>query len=110
MFRLWDLQSEGFFIETVMVFDLVQSLFLERSLDPMQDVINVMLLRPERANVSTFAAIGQPFCVATGKWGHSKSLYLQGLNREERLKLPSFWEINGWKTSVRNWTCGAEFG
>jgi hypothetical protein len=39
-----------------------------------------------------------------------QNAYLQGLNRGVRLKLPSFWEINGWNTSVRNWTCGAEFG
>jgi len=41
------LQSEGFFVEAVVVFDLVQSLFFERSLDPMQNVVYVVLFRSE---------------------------------------------------------------
>ena len=46
--RFWDLQSEGFLVEALVVFDLVQSLFLERSFDQMQNVVHVMLLRPKR--------------------------------------------------------------
>ena len=41
------LQSERFFVEAIVVFDLVQSLFLERSFDTMQNVVYVMLVRPE---------------------------------------------------------------
>ena len=41
------LQSERFLVEAVVVFNLVQSPFLERSFDAMQNVICVMLLWPE---------------------------------------------------------------
>lgn len=34
VFRSLDLQSESFFVEAVVVFDLIQTLFLERSFDP----------------------------------------------------------------------------
>ena len=47
-FWSYDLQSEGFFVETVMIFDFVQSLFLERSFNPMEHVVNVMLLLPRK--------------------------------------------------------------
>jgi hypothetical protein len=46
------LQSERFFVEAVEVFDLVQSLFLERSFDAVQNVIYVMLFRPEEVQLS----------------------------------------------------------
>ena len=42
-----DLQSEGFLVEAVVVLDLVQGLFFERSFDPVQNVVHVMFLRPE---------------------------------------------------------------
>ena len=80
------LQSERFFVEALVVFDSVQSLFLKRSFDPMQNVVYVMLLRPEgtfnRRSASVFRVEAENAC-------------LQGLNRGERLKLPSFWDING---------------
>ena len=41
------LQSERFLVEAIVVFDFVQSLLLERSFDPMQNVVHVVLLRPE---------------------------------------------------------------
>jgi hypothetical protein len=47
-FSLSILQSERFFVEAVVVFDLVQSPFLERSFDAMQNVVCVMLLRSEK--------------------------------------------------------------
>jgi len=45
------LQSERFFVEAFVVFDLVQSLFLERGFDPMQNVVYVVLLRPEGRSI-----------------------------------------------------------
>lgn len=47
-----NLQSEGFLVEAIMVLNLVQSLLLERSFDPMQNVVHVMFPRPEGVNVS----------------------------------------------------------
>lgn len=88
----WDLQSEGFLVGTFVVFDPIQSLFLERSFDPMQNVVRVMLLGPKRVG----QIVGQPLRAAAREQERSELLlYLQGLNRGERLKLPSFWEING---------------
>ena len=105
-----NLQSERFFVEAVVVFDIVQGFFLERSFDPMQNVVRVMLLRPGRSISIVDQIFENPvrgvFFFLVGV----RVAHLQGLNRGERLKLPSFWEIDGWKTSVRNWTCGTEFG
>ena len=44
--RFWsgDLQSERFLVETIMVFDFVQSLLLEGSFDPVEHIVDVMLL------------------------------------------------------------------
>lgn len=52
MFWFRNLQSEGFLVEAVVVPNLVQSLLLERSFDPMQNVVRVVFLRPEGVNVS----------------------------------------------------------
>jgi len=59
VFCFWDLQSEGFLVETFVVFDSIQSLFLERSFDPMQNVVRVMLLGPKRVG----RIVGQPLRV-----------------------------------------------
>jgi len=80
------LQSECLFVEAFIVFDFVQGLFLERSFDPMQNVVYVVLLRPE----GTFNRWSASFY-----GGGTENARLQGLNRGERLKLPSFWEISG---------------
>ena len=95
------LQSECFFVEAVVVLDLVQSLFLERSLDPMQNIVYVILIRPEETVQHQSSVSSHSFSLFSWRRENAR---LQGLNRGERLKLPSFWEINGWKTSVRNWT------
>lgn len=52
VFWFRNLQSEGFLVEAVVVPNLVQSLLLERGFDPMQNVVHVVLLRPEGVNVS----------------------------------------------------------
>jgi hypothetical protein len=55
-----DLQSEGFFVETVIIFNFVQSLFLERSFDPVEHIVNVMLLWP-RIKFEHASDIQNPF-------------------------------------------------
>lgn len=88
----------SFLVQAIRVLDIIQGVFLESSLDEMQYVEDVVVLRSAR--LIFILSTRRPCCCT----------YLHGLKRGARLKVPSCCEMSGWNTSVTNWTVGGRSG
>ena len=86
-----------FFVTAVMVIQRIKYIVLKDRSDPVEDIEDVVFLRPN-SMVSSVVAL------------HVLGAHLQILIPGEREREPSIWETSGWNTSVVKSTSGGWAG